>query len=127
MASVGTHKIPRENKNESRWFKFFTMGQLVALMAQGVVDVGYFKLFSALGVPIVGIFIALMITIIVAIIVMGKMPYSKYQLAAGQPFYIILMRMVMHRIIHKHLYLRNYEGEHVKGGQKKNAITSFFN
>lgn len=120
MAAVGTHKIPRENKNESRWFKFFTIGQLLALIIQAMIDVGLYKVFSAMKAPVVGIFVAMLLTIVVGIIVMGRMPYSKYQLASGQPFYIILTRMVMHKIIHRYLYLRNYGLTKEKaGGSKK--------
>lgn len=129
MASVGTHKVPRENKNESRWFKFFTIGQLVVLLLQGIIDVGIVKMAASFGLTVVGVFIALFLSIIVGVIVMGRMPYSRYLLACGQPFYILLFRMVAHRILHKYLYMRNYDSKtntNEKGGNGR-GFASFFN
>lgn len=111
MASVGTHKVPKETKNESRWFKFFTLGQLIACGAVLMLDVGIVKFFSGFGIAIVGVFFAFAISLIMGVIIMARMPYSKYLLGAGLPIYIIVLRLILHKIIHKYLYLRNYDSE----------------
>ena len=111
MASTGTHKIPKETKNESRWFKYFTTGQLVACGVVLLLDVGIVKLFMGIGLSIIGVFFAMAISIVLGLIIMAKMPYSKYMLACGQPLYVIVMRLFFHKYTHKYLYLRNYRAE----------------
>ncbi len=126
--AIGTHKVPKETKQATTtWAKFFSTGQLAALIVQVIIDYFIFQAFNTVGLRFVGLFIDLAITSLVGVIVMGTMPPSKYLLASGLPFWKILMRMIIHKMKHKYIYIRGYgEEELEEQGDEKWGLSRLF-
>ncbi len=111
MASVGTHKVPRENKDEDKWFRFFTKIQLLGIAVGLLVGYIIVRFFQKFGLTVVGVFIALVNLIVIGVVMMFSIPPSKYLLGSGNPIYVILMRLLAHKMKHKNIYVRNYGEE----------------
>ena len=107
--TAGTHKVPKETKEATlKWGKFFSTGQMLVLILTVILDYGIYKGLNKIGLHWVAIFIDLAITAFVLIVIMGKMPPSKYLLGAGLPFWRIILQVLIHKKIHNCIYVRGY-------------------
>ena len=107
--AFGTQPITMETKDEDKWFKFFTKGQLLIVGLALAGGVGITKAFYAIGLTVVGVFIAFIVLLVAVIIAMVNMPLNKHQIGGGEKLSILLLRMILHKHKHKYIYLRNYD------------------
>lgn len=109
---IGTYKIPSEFKDEDKWFKFFTLRQLFALIGIGALCFIVFRLFSIIHMRFIGACIDVAILIIGIMCIYAPVPEEKYLIGGGQPFRVILLRMVRKRMKkNRIIYIKNYDQE----------------
>ena len=112
MAELGSYQIPKEFKDEDKWFKYFTKKQLVIVggaLALSVVIVGFF--FGIHLLP-VGVIIGETIMLLAVGIAFIKIPTDRYLIGGGYPVSQILIRLIVKKLPgNKVLYVKNYEEE----------------
>ena len=110
MSDLGSYRIPKELKDEDKWFKFFTKKQLLIVgsgLALSIVIVGFFYGMHLLPV---GVMMAEVVMLLSAGIAFVKIPTDKYLIGGGYPVSQILIRLVLKRLPgHRVLYVKNYE------------------
>ncbi|AOZ97833.1 PrgI family protein [Butyrivibrio hungatei] len=107
----GTYDIPRELKDEDKWFKFFTKTQLF-IFGIGLLIAAFFAfIFVPMGLIPVAIVIAVITLSIAGVLAFFPMPNSKYLYGGGYPLYIIVLRLLTKFFGKKKLYLKNYDSE----------------
>lgn len=101
MSELGKYRVPRELKDEDKWFKFFTKKQLLIAAVVLFIDVWVIVFTNKLHMIVLGIVIALSIAIVTAIILVGKMPTKRYIHGGGLGFDVLLMRIIRRKCIKK--------------------------
>lgn len=109
---IGTYNIPSEFKDEDKWFKWFTITQLLALGGSVLLCVIVYKVFAGMHLSFVGACLDIVILVVAALCIFAPIPNDKYLMGGGQPFRVILIRMVRKRLPkNKMIYVKNYDKE----------------
>ena len=101
MGELGKYRVPRELKDEDKWFKFFTKKQLLVAAVVLFIDAWIVVISNRLKMIVVGIVIALFIAIMTAIILVGKMPAKRYIHGGGLGFDALIMRVLKRKCLKK--------------------------
>ena len=109
MAQYGKYRIPREFKDEDKWFRFFTKGQLSYMAVAIALDFVFIlisRLLHVLGIGIALSVITIMVTLFLAFFVM---PPDKYLMGGGYRITVLLLRMFYRRLTkNRVLYVKGY-------------------
>ncbi len=112
MAQLGSYKIPKEYKDEDKWFRFFTKLQL--FMCGGALGIGILIciVFSAIHLFGLGLAIAETIVGLTFVVSFVTMPTDRYLIGGGYPLYKIIMRLA-NRLLpgNRILYIKHYKKE----------------
>lgn len=109
---IGTYKIPSEFKDEDKWFKWFTIPQLLALGGSIAVCVIVYRILAGIHMAFIGACLDIVILVVAGLCIFAPIPNDKYLLGGGQPFRVILVRIVWKRLpSNKKIYVRNYDEE----------------
>lgn len=107
MASLGRYRIPKEFKDEDKWFKFFTKKQLLYIGIAGGLSAVAIVIAVKLNILPVGIVIAELLMIGAIVIAFVKVPKDKYMIGGGLPVRVILLRLIGKNLkANKKLYVR---------------------
>lgn len=112
------HDIPQEFSNEDRWQVWlisFSRKSFIALLAGGGVTYILFKITAACHVPIVGIILGLLLTVVVVFLTMMPIPESDYIKGGGLTLDIIFLR----RLIRKRSRIVYVKGIRDYSGKRK--------
>ena len=112
MAELGNYNIPREYKDEDRWFRFFTKVQLLYIGVAIALSIVVIMLFNALHMLPVGIVFAELNIIAGAVLAFIRIPEDRYMIGGGYLLRTILMRLIVKNLPkNKKIYLKNYDEE----------------
>lgn len=105
--SLGRYRIPKEIKDEDKWFKFFTKTQLLYVGIGGLLSGFFISLANTLHILPVGIVIAEFIMVVAIVIAFVKIPKDRYLIGGGLPIRVILLRLIEKNIpANKKIYLK---------------------
>ena len=83
MAATGVFRIPREFKDEDRWFRYFNKKQAATLVVAGLVDYRLIMTGAAHGITIPAIVAAILLTLVTGGLVMIHLPVDVMFLTGG--------------------------------------------
>ncbi len=107
--AAGTYKIPKPFKDEDKWFKL-TKKQILYLTAGGLLAVGAIRIFSMLGIAIIGWVVGISILLFSILLSSVAMPLDKYIIGGGISLEILAVRVITKRFPgRRNLYIKNYE------------------
>jgi len=99
MAQLGQYKIPRELKDEDLWLKIFKKKQLVIAIFIFALDWNIVTLSNKLHLTVVGVTLAVLITLIAGIIIFGVMPKKKHLYGGGLEMEKIAIRLFIRKVL----------------------------
>lgn len=103
-------EVPREFSDDERWYRYFTRKSIFALLIMGVLSMGIIKFFNFIGLQLIGIYVALILTCVVMAAIMLPIPEGDCLHGSGCTCDIILMRLyVRHK--KQYIYIKNLEVE----------------
>lgn len=110
--AYGVYRVPREFKDEDRWFRFFTKTQLLIMgVAVGICGI-LFLLFSIVGLFVPALILSVVVLAIAGLLAFLPMPDNKYMYGGGYPVYIIAKRLINKKYIaKKQIYVKFEEPE----------------
>ena len=109
MAGHGIYQIPREFKDEDKWFKYFTKKQAIVVLACGIADYQLISIFSANNLLVVGILLACLITIVLVGGVMIVLPLDNFFLTGGELTIVEWLIRYLYRRRSRCLYTKNMD------------------
>ena len=110
MSRLGRYKIPREFKDEDKWFKFFTKKQLFYLVIFGGLAVGAVWLTSNIHLTLLGILLAIFLIAIGIVVPRVNMPLDKYLWGGGVPIEKLAVRVLLKQLPkNKVVYISNVD------------------
>lgn len=111
MAQIGVYRVPREFKDEDRWFRFFTKTQLL-IMGVGVgICAILFLMFSLVGMFIPALILSVVVLSVAGLLAFLPMPDNKYMYGGGYPVYVIAKRLINKKFITKKQVYVKFEAE----------------
>ncbi len=110
MAELGSYQIPKEMRDEDKWFRYFTKKQLIFVGGALFAAVAICTFFKSIGLFKVGLSISEVILLITLAASFIKIPTDRYLIGGGYHIMQIVSRMVIKRLPqNKILYVKNYE------------------
>ena len=83
MAATGVFRVPREFKDEDRWFRYFNKKQAATLLLTGLVDYRLIMTGASHGITIPAIVAAILLTLVTGGLVMIHLPVDVMFLTGG--------------------------------------------
>ena len=83
MASAGVFRVPREFKDEDRWFRYFNKKQAAVLVLAGLADYRLIMAASAKGLTLLAVIAAMLMTLVAGGMVMVRIPVDTMYLTGG--------------------------------------------
>lgn len=83
MATTGVFRVPREIRDEDKWFRYFTKKQAAIIMLSLLIDYKMITAATARGLTLPAIIAAIIFTLIVAGAVMVQLPVDVMFLTGG--------------------------------------------
>lgn len=111
MSKFGVFKIPREYKDEDKWFRYFNKKQAVILVLTLLADYRFLLWANTYGHLMPAVIAAILFTLIIAAVIMIELPTEAMFLTGGG---ITLEQCLVRLIIRKRnrvIYVKNYEPE----------------
>lgn len=111
MAAAGVFRVPREFKDEDRWFRYFNKKQAVVLVLTGLADYRIIMAASEKGLTLPSIIVALILTVVAGGMVMVRLPVDAMYLTGGG---ITLDQWVFRTVLRKcckKIYAKNMNQE----------------
>lgn len=110
MAKLGNYNIPKEYKDEDKWFRFFTKVQLLFIGAAAGISIGLIVLFNKLNATPVGVVLTVVTLIVAVILAFVNIPANKYMTGGGLKLRTMLLRLIIKRQRkNRVLYVKNYD------------------
>lgn len=114
--SLGDYPIMKELKDEDKWFKYFTMKQLLAYGIAASVGIALTVLLYKVGLEIIGI-VFLIFNIAIVAIMQIKIPYDKYLIGGGFRVFNIFQRLIL-KYRNRVIYTRNVNEQYMYGQEE---------
>ncbi len=112
--AAGTYKIPKPFKDEDKWFKL-TKKQIMYLASGGLMAIGAIRVFSMMGIAIIGWVVSITILLFAILLSSVAMPLDKYIIGGGISLEILTIRVLTKRMPgRRNLYIKNYEKQEDK-------------
>ena len=107
MAKMGRYRIPREMKDEDKWFKFFNSNQLLWIVIFGVMAFVVYIPFKIIHLEIIGMVFS------VVLLPRLDMPTDKYLWGGGMPLKTLAIRILTKLVVKERrvLYISNSKQE----------------
>lgn len=83
MAATGVFRVPREFKDEDKWFRYFNKKQALVLVLTLLVDYRLLVKASGCGLMLPALIMAILLTLVVAGVVMVQLPVDVMFLTGG--------------------------------------------
>ena len=110
MAELGSYQIPKELKDEDKWFKYFTKKQLIVVGSALGISALILSFFAGVHMLPVGICISEVILLLSVTATFIRIPTDKYLIGGGYHIAVILWRFICRKLPkNKVLYVKNYE------------------
>ena len=110
--ALGVYRIPREFKDEDKWFRFFTKTQLLIMGIGVAICALFFLIFGSFGLYRIAIVFSVFVLMVCGILAFFNIPDSRYLYGCGYPVYVILMRLIRKYFMQKkQIYIKRYVKE----------------
>lgn len=111
--ALGTYNIPKEFRDEDKWFKFFTKIQLVYMFIAAVIAFVIMNLFVFLHLVYIGIFLSVVVFLIALVMAFVPIPTQRYMFGGGYRVSRIVGRLAWKFVLGhgKDIYVKNYKPE----------------
>ena len=110
MASLGNYTIPKELKDEDKWFRFFTKTQLLHIGAAALIDLGIISFFRLIKVPYVSIILSEIVMICAVIVAFVPVPTDRFMIGGGYSLRAIMVRLVRKKFRkNRVIYVKGYD------------------
>lgn len=109
MAAIGVFRIPREFKDEDKWFRYFNKKQATVLVLTGLLDYRLIMVGASHGITIPAIVAAALLTLVIGGMVLIHLPVDVMFLTGGG---ITLDQWIFRVILRKSkkvIYTKNVE------------------
>ena len=83
MATTGVFRVPREIRDEDKWFRYFTKKQAAVIVLSLLVDYKMITAAATRGLTLPAIIVAIIFTLIIAGTVMVQLPVDMMFLTGG--------------------------------------------
>ncbi len=83
MAATGVFRVPREFKDEDKWFRYFNKKQAVVMVLAGLVDYRMVMAGSSHGLTLPAVVAAVLLTLVAGGLVMVHLPVDVMFLTGG--------------------------------------------
>lgn len=83
MSATGVFRIPREIRDEDKWFRYFTKKQAAVIGGSLLIDYRMITIAAAKGLTLPAIVAAIILTLVAAGVVMVKLPVDVMFLTGG--------------------------------------------
>lgn len=83
MAQTGVFRVPREFKDEDKWFRYFTKKQAAVLVITGLADYRLIAAASAHGFTLLAIVAAILLLVVAGSLVLIQLPVDVMFLTGG--------------------------------------------
>ncbi len=112
MAELGTYQIPKEFRDEDKWFKFFNRKQLAITGGGILLCVPPSFIFHQLGYLQIGLAIDEIIILAALLLAFLPLPTERFLVGGGFMLNQIVLRLIIKNLPkNKKLYVKNYEEE----------------
>ena len=110
MAELGSYQIPKEFKDEDKWFKYFTKKQLIVVGSALGASTLIMSFFYGIGMFPVGLSISEVVLILSVTSSFIRIPNERYLIGGGYHIAVIVWRFIVKKFPkNKVLYVKNYE------------------
>lgn len=110
MAELGSYQIPKEFKDEDKWFKYFTKKQLIVVGSAVGASVLIMSFFMGIGMFPVGMCISEVLLLLSVTASFIRIPTDKYLIGGGYHIAVIVWRLICRKLPkNRVLYVKNYE------------------
>lgn len=99
--AMGVYRIPREFKDEDKWFRFFTKTQLLIMGIGVAICAVFFFIFAPFKIYAIPIIISVFVLLVCGLLAFFTMPENKYLYGGGYPAYQIILRLLRKFFIFK--------------------------
>lgn len=104
----GTYSVPRQFKDEDKWFWIFTKIQLLIVGIGAGIGLLFFLILAPFKLYIPAVIVTVFSLTISGLLAFLPMPASKYLYGGGVPLYVVAFRLVNKLFISKKiLYVKN--------------------
>lgn len=117
MASLGNYQIPKEFKDEDKWFRYFTKFQLALFAIAVGISIVVLMVTAAIHLLPIGIIITELLVGLSLVFGFITLPQDRYMIGGGYPLRTIIMRLIVKNLRkNKKLYVKNYDEARQKPG-----------
>lgn len=117
MASLGNYQIPKEFKDEDKWFRFFTKFQLALFAIAVGLSILVLLITSVIHLLPIGVIITEILVGAALIFGFINLPSDRYMIGGGYPVRTIVMRIITKNLKrNKKIYVKNYDEARQKPG-----------
>ena len=110
MSEAGTYQIPKEFKDEDKWFKFFNRKQLFITFGGILLCIPPVWIFYKLGIMQIGLCIGEVILLGTLLLAFLPLPNDRFLIGGGFMLNQIVWRLIVKsRRRNKILYVKNYD------------------
>ena len=113
MAKMGRYRIPREMKDEDKWFKFFNSNQLLWIVIFGVMAFVVYIPFKIIHLEIIGMVLSVVLIGMGILLPRLDMPADKYLWGGGMTLKTLAIRILTKLVVKERrvLYISNSKQE----------------
>lgn len=109
--AYGTYRVPREFKDEDKWFRFFTKSQLLIVGIGAGISALLFFIFGLFGLFIPALILSVIVLTLAGLLAFLPMPNNKYMYGGGYPLYVIVQRLINKLFLSKKIVYTKFESE----------------
>lgn len=107
----GVYEVPRELKDEDKWFRFFTKKQLFIVgIAVGICGF-LFAILTGLGLFVLALIISVVILVLAIFYAFFIMPDNKYLYGGGYEISTLIMRLINKKVISRKVIYVKFDSE----------------
>lgn len=118
MAATGVFRVPREFKDEDKWFRYFNKKQAVVMVITGLFDYRVIMVGASHGFTLPAIVAAVLLTLTAGVLVMVHLPVDVMFLTGGGITLDQWIFRVFMRKRRKVIYTKNVQEEEYQFGKK---------
>lgn len=109
MAATGVFRVPREFKDEDKWFRYFNKKQALILVLTGLADYRLVMFAANHDLVMIAIIVAIILTLLVGGVIMIKLPVDVMFLTGGGITLDEWLLRIILRKCHKVIYAKNMQ------------------
>lgn len=107
----GVYEVPRELKDEDKWFRFFTKKQLFVVGIAAGICAFLFFILTGLGLFVLALILSVGILVLAVFYAFFIMPDNKYMYGGGYAISTLIMRLINKRFLARKVIYVKFNSE----------------